>query len=108
MNNNSNVDDVVQHSNTIKRYMLTTLDNPFNPFTQYDLWLSYDLRNNYNTLAYLARIAKVPDDLSENDETAAINEAIDEIVMYNITGLYVKVEEGNFIDRSQSVNLSVD
>ena len=42
----------------MEKYMLTTEDNPFNPFTQWDDWYFYDLSKGYNTCERLARIAK--------------------------------------------------
>lgn len=71
--------------------MLTTIDNPFDPFTEYDDWLAFDLRLGYNTNQYLARIVITSDDLSEEDQSAAIESAIDEIVELNIRGIYRKV-----------------
>lgn len=73
--------------------MLSTIDNPFNPFTQWDEWKRYDEDKKYFTCAYLARIAKTSDDLSEADYDSAIKHAIDEIVKLNINGLYKKVYE---------------
>jgi hypothetical protein len=72
-------------------YMLTTVDNPFNPFTQWDEWLSYDMSMGYNTTAFLDRIAKVSNDLPEPDETFAVQSAIDEIVKENVSGMWKKV-----------------
>ncbi len=74
-------------------FMLTTLDNPFNPFTHYDEWYNYDETKGYHTCAYLARIAKTSDELSETDEALAIDQAMDEIVGLNILGNYIKVSE---------------
>jgi hypothetical protein len=71
--------------------MLTTIDNPFNPFTQFDDWLAYDELKGYNTCAYLARIVKSSEELSALDEEMAIDSAIDEIISYNILGIYEKV-----------------
>ena len=82
--------------------MLTTLDNPYNPFTQFDEWYEFDIEKGYNTLGYLARIVKTSDDLSEEDESLAIEEGIDEIVKLNLLGIYVKVTEDNFVDRSKN------
>lgn len=73
--------------------MLTTIDNPFNPFTQWDEWRRYDEDKKYFTCAYLARIAKTSDDLSEEDYNKAIDDAIDEIVSLNINGMYAKIYE---------------
>jgi hypothetical protein len=71
--------------------MLTTTDNPFNPFTQFDEWLKYDESKGYYTLSYLARITKSSDELSEKDENLAIESAINEIIDLNVLGLYRKV-----------------
>ena len=71
--------------------MLTTLDNPYDPFTQFDAWYSYDESKGYHTCAYLARITRESNELSEPDEQIAIDLAIDEIVKMNTIGLYKKV-----------------
>ena len=71
--------------------MLTTIDNPFNPFTQFDQWKAFDESKGYYSCAYLARIVKTSDELSEEDEALAIEQAIDEIVRLNILGIYRKV-----------------
>jgi len=90
-----NVNDVINNSN-INNSMLTTLDNPYNPFTQFDDWYAYDVEKGYYTCNYLARIVKTSEDLSEEDEALAIEQAIDEIVSMNITGLYKKVTPDSF------------
>lgn len=72
--------------------MLSTSDNPFNPFTQYEQWYAWDADVGYHTPAYLARIVRTSDELSELDQSQAIDDAIKEILEYNITGLYIKVE----------------
>jgi hypothetical protein len=71
--------------------MLTTVDNPFDPFTNFDEWNSYDIRLGYNTCAFLDRIAQVSDDLSEAEQKLALDQAIDEIVTENVSGMWVKV-----------------
>lgn len=72
-------------------YMLTTTDNPFNPATQWDEWQAWDHAAGYHTAAYLARIVRSSDDLSEGDQAKAINDAIDEIIKLNLIGRYKKV-----------------
>ena len=71
--------------------MLTTVDNPFDPFTQFDQWYAYDENAGYHTSALLARIVKSSDELSEADQSVAIENAIDEIVRINANALYIKV-----------------
>ena len=71
--------------------MLTTIDNPFNPFTQWDDWKSFDEDKGYYTCSYLARIAKTSDELSDADYELAVEEAINKICELNILGIYKKV-----------------
>lgn len=72
---------------------VTTLDNPYNYFTQFDEWYAFDTEKGYNTCAYLARIAKTSKEMSEADYEQAVNDAVDEIVRLNITGNYKKIKE---------------
>jgi hypothetical protein len=72
-------------------FMLTTVDNPFDPFTQFDEWYTWDLDAGYHTPGLLARITKTSDELSDADQHLAIQQAIDEIVKENVLGVYKKV-----------------
>ncbi len=74
-------------------HMLTTVDNPFDPFTQFDEWYSFDVASGYNTSALLARVVVTSDELSEADQSRAIESAIDEIVRENVSGVHRKVEQ---------------
>lgn len=74
-------------------HMLTTTDNPYNPFTEFDQWQAYDTSKGHHTLAFLARVCITSNDLSELDQSMAIDMAIDEIVTENVNGLYTKVAE---------------
>lgn len=73
------------------RSMLTTVDNPHDPFDDYDSWYAHDFRMGYHTPSYLARIVVTSDELSDSDQLEAVESAIDEIVFYNVNGLYRKV-----------------
>jgi hypothetical protein len=71
--------------------MLTTTDNPWNPFTHFKEWEAFDRRSGYHTLSLLARVARVSFELSEEQQKEAVQQAIDEIVTYNLLGKYRKV-----------------
>jgi hypothetical protein len=71
--------------------MLTTVDNPYNPSTQFDEWYEFDVAAGYNTTSLLARIVKTSDELSEADQDAALEDAIDEIVKENVSGMHRKI-----------------
>lgn len=72
-------------------YMLTTIDNPYDPFTQFDEWYAYDERKGYCTCGYIDRIAKTSSELSASDQIFATNQAINEILEQNVLGIYKKV-----------------
>jgi hypothetical protein len=73
-------------------HMLTTIDNPHNPFTHYDEWAQFDQSSGYNTPEFLARLTITSSELSEADQDMAIELAIEEIVRENVNGMYKKVE----------------
>ena len=74
-------------------YMLTTKDNPFDPFEQFDSWFMFDVEKGYNTCGYLARIAKLTDDMTQKEENEEIERAIDEIIKYDFLNVYTKVSK---------------
>jgi hypothetical protein len=86
-------DDYVVEPEVLSRpeYMLTTVDNPFDPFTQFDEWFHWDEAAGYHTMSLLARLAMVGEDLPEADQNLAIQSTIDEIVAENVSGKFRKV-----------------
>lgn len=76
--------------------MLTTVDNPINPFTSFTEWYHRDLALGHDTMGLLARVAAVPSDLSEMDRDNAITEAMQEIAHENVTGVHRLVTAQDF------------
>ena len=75
--------------------MLTTVDNPYNPFAEYEEWWAYDSNAGYHTPSYLARVVRTSDELSYAKQLEAIEQGIDEIVKDNLFGIYKKVIKQN-------------
>lgn len=75
-----------------KEVMITTEDNPYDPFTDFNQWHTFDVVHDYHTLALLGRITFSSHELSELDQQQELEMAIDEMILYNITGNYVKLE----------------
>lgn len=75
----------------LQEFMLTTFDNPFDPFEQFTSWFLFDVEKGYNTCSYLARIANISDELSEKEVNEEIERAIDEIIKYDFMNIYKKV-----------------
>lgn len=74
-----------------KEVAITTTDNPFNPFDNFDEWYAFDEAQGYHTCSYLSRIAHTSEGLSDNENDDEIERAIDEIVSFNENGKYVKI-----------------
>lgn len=73
------------------RVMLSTIDNPYNPFTHFDEWFQFDESSGYHSTGLLARIVISSDELSEADQQLDYERAIDEIIKENVSGVHVKV-----------------
>ena len=64
-----------------KEVAITTEDNPFDPFTEFDSWLSYDVQMGYSTCERLAAIVgSCPHSLSDDENRFFVEEAIDELI----------------------------
>ena len=79
-----------------KRCTITTIDNPFNPFNDFDNWNNFDIQKGYYTCSYLARIAKTSPQLSDYENDLEEERAIDEIIKYDLLGIYKKVYQSDF------------
>ena len=74
---------------------LTTIDNPFDPFTEFDSWYRFDTDKGYNSCSYLDRIARTSDQLTDQENEEEIERAIDEIIKYDFMNIYKKVKLKN-------------
>ena len=82
--------------------MLTTVDNPFDPFEQFTSWWLFDIEKGYNSCSRLMRIANLSDDLSSKEEEIEIERAIDEIIKYDFLDVYKKVKKEDFKENNDS------
>lgn len=76
-------------------FMLTTVDNPYDPFTSWGEWYAFDEAAGYHSTSFLARVTITSDELSELDQAQAVQHAIDEIVKENVLGIYRKVSRAD-------------
>lgn len=75
----------------MKETMLTTIDNPFDPFEQFTSWFLFDVEKGYNSCGRLMRIANVSEDMSTKEYNEAIDLAIDKLISLDFLGIYQKV-----------------
>lgn len=71
--------------------MLTTFDNPYDPFEQFSLWFLFDVEKGYNTCSYIARVINIQDGLSQKEIDDETERAIDEIIANDFLNIYKKV-----------------
>lgn len=72
-------------------FYLTTIDNPYDPYEQFEQWFAFDTQKGYNSCGLLERIAHTSDELSPEDNRIEINNAVNQIVLNDPTGLFVRV-----------------
>ena len=80
-----------------KACKLTTIDNPYDPFEQFNDWFMYDNEKGYNSCAFLARIVDElysnSDEYDSEDDPELIEKAIDQIIQYDFQDIYVKATQ---------------
>ena len=76
-----------------KGFMLTTLDNPFDPFDEFPSWFMFDCEKGHNTSSRLARIANINSEMSQKEVDDEMDRAMDIIVKYDFEDKYIKVQE---------------
>ena len=73
--------------------MLTTFDNPYDPFENYTSWLMCDLERGHGTCELLGRVARISDALTPEENDKEVERAIDEIIKYDFQNIYKKVKQ---------------
>lgn len=77
--------------------MLSTIDNPYNPYTNFDEWYRYDMDMGYDSCGRLARIACFSDDMSDEEVDAENERAIDLIIKNDFLNVFIKVRPNSTI-----------
>ena len=68
----------------LKQCALTTVDNPFDFFTQFNDWLAYDIEFGYDCCGKLARVTNNDDDSMTQREIFADTERAIDLIISNI------------------------
>jgi hypothetical protein len=72
---------------------ITTIDNPFDPFDDFNSWFMFDIEKGYYTSSRIARLVNLTENMTEKEETEEIERAIDEFIKIDPLDLYIKVEK---------------
>lgn len=86
----------------MEAHMLTTIDNPYNPFTHYNEWMAWDIRMGYNTNGMLARLAKTSDALSDSENEEEAERAMNRIIELDPLGLFIKISAKQALEREKN------
>ncbi|MBP5461601.1 MAG: hypothetical protein J6Y20_05685 [Lachnospiraceae bacterium] len=73
---------------------LTTVDNHYDPTIDFDAWHFEDIRLGHDTCGKLARIAQIhgwSDELSDERQSAIIEDSIDELIDCDFLNIYRKI-----------------
>lgn len=77
----------------MKSCRITTIDNPWNPYTDFLKWWEHDHEFGYNTLEMVAYFAKTSTELEEEDYIDEVSYAIDKVLEINPFGRHIKIYE---------------
>ncbi len=80
-----------------EEYMLSTIDNPWNPFTNFTDWFSFDTLRGYNCCGRLAVYSNSSTEMSEDDMNEEDQRAIDRVIAEDPFGIYCKVKKSDTI-----------
>lgn len=76
--------------------MLTTKDNPYNPYTDFDEWRRWDMDNGYYTPELIARASNPSLDIDSDDMLDDLyDEACILIMETDMTDQYIMVKDPN-------------
>ena len=77
----------------MKKVSITTIDNPYNPLTDFDHWFQFDTEKGYYTSSTIARLTHLRDDMTELEELEEVERAIDRLIEIDPLDIYIKVTQ---------------
>lgn len=74
-----------------RRIHITTIDNPFDPFEDFESWFSFDCEKGYYTCSRLARLANIEENMTEEEEDKEIERVTDRLIQLDPLDIYKKI-----------------
>lgn len=88
--------------------MLSTIDNPFNYFKEFDDWFNFDCQKGYYSCSKLARLTNFTENMSQKEIDEEIERAIDAFLEVDFTGMFCKVEKESSDSKENNKDLDDD
>lgn len=72
--------------------MLTTVDNPYDPFEQFTLWLMFDKEKGYDSCERLARIVQplITSDMTQKEIDEVTEAAMNQLIKDDFLNIFTK------------------
>lgn len=70
---------------------LTTIDNPYSPKDEYDMWKKHDVEQGYETESYIARLIVMHEDFDADDDfiiSVISSKVVNDIIENDVLGIY--------------------
>ena len=71
-------------------FMLTTVDNPYNPFEQFAQWDLYDKEQGHETCSLIARLSQLSYDMTQKEENDEYDRVVELIIQRDPFDKYKK------------------
>ena len=75
----------------MKQVHITTIDNPFDPFEDFNSWFMFDVEKGYYSCSKIGRLVKTTENMTEIEEIEAIERAIDRLIEIDPLDIYKKL-----------------
>ena len=72
-------------------FMLSTIDNPYDPFEQFTLWHLFDKEKGYDSCERLMRCVDIREDMTQQELDEATDAAMDKLIEEDVLNIFVKV-----------------
>ena len=76
-------------------YLLTTIDNPYNPFEDFSKWDAFDREKGHFTCDLIARLSQISDDMTQREEEAEYDRVAEFIIYHDPHDKYKKIYRQN-------------
>ena len=94
-----NIDNDLNENIDNRLVRITTIDNPYDPFEEFNNWFLSDIEKGYYTCEKLGRLSNYNELMTEKEEKEETERTIDRLIEIDPLGIYKKVEK--YIDQDE-------